>query len=227
MTFVLARVPLARLARTPRGWLPVLGWTFLAIVVALATRGRGTTTGADHVMRGAFGVLVIPLLTYGMVSAVLGGFGMRGAIKGVVALGAEPRRAALASVLVAALASAIACGVLGTIVCGVAHGAQDPPLARDLVTSLWVSALGGAAYAAYFCAGSAIGKGTARGVFLAFDWVVGAGAGAGAMITPRGHVLSLLGGHHVAELSQRGSSVVLVVLLGTYVLVALALTRRH
>lgn len=227
MTLVLARVPLARLARSRRGWLPILGWTLLAIVAALVARSHGTTTGADHVMRGAFGVLVIPLLTYGMVSAVLGGLGLGSAIRGVVALGAAPRRAALASVLVAVVASAIMCGLLATIVCAVAHGSQDPPLARDLPTSMWIGALGGATYAAYFCAGSAIGKGTARGFFLAFDWIVGAGASVGAILTPRGHVVSLLGGHHVAELSQRASSVLLVVLLGIYVTATVALTRRH
>lgn len=227
MTFALARVPLARLARTPRGWLPVIGWALLAIAVALAGRARGTTTGADHVLRGSFPMLVIPLLTYGMVSAVLGGVGMRGAIQGLVAIGAQPRRAALASVIVAVAASAVVCGVLAAVVCGLAHGAQDPPLGRDLVTSLWVSALGGATYAAYFCAGAAIGKGAARGFFLAFDWIVGAGAGAGALLTPRGHVVSLLGGRHVAELSQRASSVMLVALLLLFVLASVALTKRH
>ena len=119
-----------------------------------------------------------------------------------------------------------ACGVLAALVCVLAHGSQDPPLASDLPTSLWVGALGGGAYAAYFCAGSAIWKGKLRGAFLAFDWIVGSGAGFGALFTPRGHVLSLLGGVPCAEISQRASSAFLVVLLAAYAAIAVGLTRR-
>jgi hypothetical protein len=222
----LARVPIARLVRTPRGWLPIAAWAVLAVVSAIVARSHGATTGADHVMRGAFGVLVLPLAAYAIVSASLGGRGLRYAIRGVVDLGAEPRRAAFASVAVAVVAAAITGAVLAAVVCALAHGAHDPPLARDLATSTWIGALGGAAYAAYFSAGSAIGKGAMRGVFLAIDWIVGAGAGAGALLTPRGHVQSLLGGAHVAEISQRSSSLVLALLVAVYVGLALLLTRR-
>ena len=226
MTRVLARVPALRLVRTPRAWAPILLWTVVAIVIAIAARSTGSATGASHVMRGTFAFLVLPLVTYAIVGAVLGTAGLRQGIRGVVALGAEPRQAALASVGVAVAAAMAACGVLAALVCVLAHGAHDPPLASDLPTSLWVGALGGGAYAAYFCAGAAIWKGRLRGVFLAFDWIVGGGAGFGALFTPRGHVLSLLGGVPCAELSQRASSVVLVGLLGVYAAVAVGLTRR-
>jgi len=226
VTAALARVPLARLVRTRRGWLPIVGWAALALVVAFVARTRGGGSGADHVMRGPFGALVVPLLAYGIVSGVLGGSGLRHSVRGVVTLGAEPRRAALASVLVAVGVSALACGALAAVVCALAHGPHDPPLARDLPTSLWIGALGGAAYGAFFSAGSAIGKGYFRGVFLAFDWLVGAGAGVGALLTPRGHVLSLLGGPHVAELSQRASSIALAALLVVYASLAVMLTKR-
>lgn len=227
MTLLLARIPALRLLRTPRGWLPIVAWTLLAIVIALSARARGATTGSDHVMRGTFAFLVLPLLAYGVVGATLGGSGLRGGIRGVVALGAAPRSAALASVLVAITTSAALCGVLGALVSALAHGSQDPPLALDMATSLGVAALGGATYAAYFSAGAAIGKGTMmRGLFLAFDWIVGGGAGAGALITPRGHVTALLGGPLAADLSLRTSSVMLVVLLVVYASLAVLLVRR-
>lgn len=226
MTLVLARVPALRLVRAPRAWLPILAWTLIGIVSALATRAQGSTTGADHVMRGAFAFLVMPLVSYGIVSAALGGSGLRRGIRGVVSLGAEPRHAALASILVAVVAAAALCGLLAVVVCALAHGAHDLPLASDLPTSLWVGALGGGTYAAYFCAGSAIGRGAMRGVFLAFDFIVGVGAGVGALITPRGHVTSLLGGHLVAEVTQRTSSIILLALLVGYAAFALLLTRR-
>jgi hypothetical protein len=225
MTLVLARVPALRLLRTRRAWLPIVAWALLAIVSALVARARGSS-GADHVMRGSFAFLVLPLVSYAIVGAVLGGAGLRRGIRGVVALGAEPRRAALASVGVAVVSAAVACGVLAALVCAVAHGSQDPPLASDLPTSLWIGALGGGAYAAYFCAGSAIGKGTMRGVFLAFDLIVGAGSGFGALFTPRGHVQSLLGGPLCADIAQRASSIALVAIVLAYAALALLLTRR-
>lgn len=227
MTLVLARVPALRLLRSRRAWLPIALWTLLAIVSALSASSRGSTTGADHVMRGSFAFLVLPLVAYGVVGATLGRTGLRRGIRGVIALGAPPRKAALASVLVAMVSAAALCGILAAIVCALAHGSQDPPLSSDLPTSFWIGALGGGAYGAYFSAGSAIGKGTfMRGAFLAFDWILGGGAGAGALITPRGHVTSLLGGPLCADLSQRTSSILLVVLMLAYASLAVALARR-
>ena len=66
-----------------------------------------------------------------------------------------------------------------------------------------------------------------RGVFLAIDWIVGAGSGFGALFTPRGHVESLLGGTLCAEISQRASSIALVVIALAYAVAAVALTRRR
>jgi hypothetical protein len=226
MTLVLARVPALRLLRSRRAWGPIVLWALLAIVSAGVARAHGSPSGADHVMRGSFGFLVLPLLTYAVVSAVHGASGLRRGIRGVVALGAPPRDAALASIGVAVVASAVLCALLAAIVSVLAHGALDPPIATDLGTSLWVGALGGAAYAAYFSVGSAIGQGTLRGLFLAFDFIVGSGSGVGALLTPRGHVHSLLGGALVAEVSQRTSSIVLVLLAITYGVVALLLSRR-
>jgi len=226
VTFTLARIPALRLLRAPRAWLPILAWALLAVVFAVSARARGSTTGADHVMRGAFAFLVLPLVSYAVVGATLGRRGLRRGIRGVVALGAAPRSAALASVLVAIAISALLSGVLGAAVCALAHGSADPPLASDMLASLWICALGGGTYGAYFSAGSAIGKGAMRGVFLALDWIVGGGAGAGALLTPRGHVTSLLGGPLCADLSQRTSSLLLVVLLLTYAALAVTLARR-
>ncbi|MBX3202568.1 MAG: hypothetical protein KF894_30860 [Labilithrix sp.] len=223
MIAALVRVPLARLVRAPRGWLPIAGWTLLAIVAALSAR---TSSGADHVLRGTFGFVVLPLLTYGIVSATLGGAGLRPALRGLVAIGASPPRAALGSIGVAMTVSAVTCGLLAAAVCLVAHTSSDPPLAWDLPASFGVASLGGATYAAYFCAGSAVGRGAMRGALLALDYVVGAGAGFGSLFTPRGHVMSLLGGPAAFELPRRMSSVLLVLLAVIYVGLAVRLARR-
>jgi hypothetical protein len=226
MMLALARVPLARLTRTRRGWLPIVGWAALAIVAAASSGSSGHPSGADHVMRGMFGFAVIPLLTYGIVSASLGGTGLRPAVRGLVALGAPPSRAALVSVLLTMLASSVVCAVLAALVSGIAHGPSDAPLASDLPATFGVAFIAGAAYAAYFCAGSAIGRGAMRGVFLVFDWLLGVPAGFGALFTPRGHVTSLLGGPMCFDLSRRASSVILFVLLLGYLAIAVRLGRR-
>ena len=226
MIAALARVPLARLTRTRRGWLPLAGWALFALISALSTRSAGLASGADHVMRGTFGFVILPLLTFGVVSATLGGVGLRPSVSGLVALGAPPPRAALASVLVSMAASAVACGIIAAIACAVAHGSADPPLLWDLPMSFGVAFTGGAAYAAFFCAGSAIGRGAMRGAFLAIDYLVGTAAGFGSLFTPRGHVMSLLGGPQCFELSRRASSVILVALVLVYLGLAVRLSRR-
>lgn len=221
----LLRATLARLRRTRRGLLAIALWSFVAVVGALIARA-GDANGADRALRGTFGVVVAPLLSYGIVSAALGGRGLRTSIRGFVALGSAPSRAALATVLTAMALSAVACGFVAGLVCVVAHGPSDPPLVRDLPASFCVGFLGGLAYAAYFGAGSAIGSGAMRGVFLALDFLLGASAGFGALFTPRAHVTSLLGGRPCFDLSPRASSVLLLLLAVVYLALATRLARR-
>lgn len=224
MTALLARVPLLRLTRTPRAWWPILGWTLVAIVSALALRSR--IAGADHVLRGTFGVVVLPLASYGMVGATFGPGGLKKSIRGVVGLGASPQAAAFASVLVAVIASAVVGALLAMLTTAIAHSSGDAPLARDLPTSTWIGALGGAAYAAYFSVGAAIGAGTMRSGLVALDWILGGAGGVGAALVPRGHVLSLLGGALPADLPQRASSGLLVVMIVVFGGLAVLIGRR-
>ncbi|MDB4945758.1 MAG: hypothetical protein JWP97_5292 [Labilithrix sp.] len=219
-----ARVPALRLVRSPRAWLQVAAWAVLGLMSALFARGSGS--GADHVMRGPFAVVVLPLVAYAIVAGTVGVNGLRVAIRGVVSLGAEPRRAALSAVGVAVVAGAAAGALLGPFTCAAAHVAQDPPLGADAFASLWIGALGGAAYAAYFCAGCAIGRGRMRWFFLVFDYVAGASGGVLAWVTPRAHVQALLGGERLGDLSPRVDSVALLVLLALYVALAARLARR-
>jgi hypothetical protein len=225
MILALARASAARL-RAPRASISVVPWVLLAIGAAASARSSGLSTGADHVLRGTFAVAVLPLLAYALVSAVLGARGLRDATHGLVAIGGSPAGAALASVLVAMTASASTSGALAAIVCAIAHGSGDAPIASDLPASFGVAFAAGAAYAAYFSAGSAIGRGAARSVLLVVDFVVGGSGGFGAAFTPRAHVVALLGGATSFDLSRRGSSVLLVVLTVTYVAAAVRLGQR-
>ncbi len=223
---MLARVPALRLARTKRAWLPVAGYALLSVSIAFAAGRSGGASGTDHMMRGTFRWLIVPLVAYAVVSAALGGMGLKRAVRGVVFLGAQPRRAALETVLVASIASAVVTGALAFAVTLLSHGATDAPLASDLFSSTWVSALGGLAYGAYFCAGSAIANGTPRGLFLAFDWIAGSGTGVLAFFTPRAHLAALMGGPLCADLSARTSSVVLVVSVLVTTSIAVWFVRR-
>jgi len=219
-------LPLARLTRTPRAWIPVLAWAALALVssVVLHRTGASATGGA---LQAIFGGFALPLLTFTMVGAVLGGDGLTRATRPFVAFGAPPRVIAVATIAVAALASALVAALVGGAVAALAHGSSDPPLARDVLTSAWVAGLGGAAYAAFFSFGASFGKrGGGRAVALVVDWVLGSTSGAAGLLTPRAHVRSLLGGDAVMGLSGRASAIALVALVVFFVALAAARTRR-
>jgi len=212
--------------RSPRPWITIIGLTLAAAFVVLAEKAHGATSTANHVMRGSFAFFVLPLVAYALSTGVLGGRGLCRATRGVVALGASPVRSAFATTLVAALSSAMICGLLAAGLCAFAHGPTDPPRILDVPASFGVGVLGGATYAAFFLAGAAIGQGSMRGVFLAFDWVVGSDGGGLAFFSPRGHVTSLLGGPLCANLSARQSSIALIVLAIAYAFAAVNLARR-
>jgi hypothetical protein len=220
----LARVPVARLSRTPRSWLPIAAWTLLGLAMAAVARAEAAPNGADHVLVGAFGALLVPLLAYAIVGGTIGGGSLRSSIAPTVAFGAPPARSAAVTVLFAGLVAACACAGLGAIVAAVAHGVDDPPVARDAMTSAYAGALGGAAYAAFFALGASFGRrGGGRAALLVADWLLGSNSSALALITPRGHLRNLLGGSPPWGLGERGSGVALI---GLAVFLALVTVRR-
>lgn len=216
----LARLPVARLLRTPRAWLPMLGWTTLAVGATFITRNAGGAS-ADRAILGVFGPFVLPLLAYGIVAATFNGQRVGTAGAPLRAYGAAGGRVAMISALVAMAATALLGAILAPSLILLGHSAFDPPLAQDALTSAWIGALAGATYASFFTLGACFGKnGGGRGVFLFVNWVLGAGKGASALFVPYGHVRSLLGGDPVLSLSQRGSAIGLAVVA----VVALAFT---
>ena len=216
----LARLPLARLLRTPRAWLPMLGWTTLAVGATIITR-HGGGASADRAILGVFGPFVLPLLAYGIVAATFNGQRVGTAGGPLRAYGASGSQVAMISAVVAMAATALLGALLAPSLVLLGHGPFDPPLAHDALTSAWIGALAGAAYASFFSLGACFGaKGGGRGVFLFVNWVLGAGKGASALLVPYGHVRSLLGGDPVLTLSQRGSTLGLAVVA----VAALALT---
>jgi hypothetical protein len=223
----LARPSLARVFRTPRALLALGAWGVLALGFALAAQSRGSANGADHVLVGAYGALILPLLAYTLVGAVLGARSLAAATAPLVRFGAAPTRAAAVTVGVAVAAGVAAGAVLAAVVALVAHGSSDPPVAGDALASAYAGALGGAAYTAWFVLGASFGKrGGGRTVLLVADWVLGLGRGVLAVVTPRAHLRNLLGGTAPMEWSGRASAAALGVLAVVCVVVAVRRASR-
>ncbi|MGH7271520.1 MAG: hypothetical protein ACREJ3_13910 [Polyangiaceae bacterium] len=226
MIAALARLPAARLTRSVRGALAVGGWTALTFAIACLARSRGAAHGADHVLIGAYAPVVLPLLAYGIVGIAVGSRSLSAAIAPLVSFGASPTRAAAVTVAIAVTACAAAGAILASAIALLAHGVADPPRLGDALRSGYAGALGGGAYGALFSLGSNFGRrGGGRTVLLACDWVLGANAGALALLTPRAHLRSLLGGLPPMAWSEQASAAALVVL--TTIGCALAIRRAQ
>jgi hypothetical protein len=207
----LARLPLARLARTPRWLLVIAAWCAAAVAFALVAHSGGAAHGADHALVDAYGALVLPLLAYAVVGAMLDARSLAASGAPLVAFGAPPARVAAVTLGVAAAAAALMGASVAAVVAVVAHGGSAPPPGRDALVSAYAGALGGAAYAAWFALGASFGRrGGGRAVLLVVDWVLGASGGAAALATPRAHVRNLLGGAPPLGWSERASAVALV-----------------
>jgi hypothetical protein len=210
---VLARPSVARVFGTPRAWMTLGAWCVLALGFALAARSRGAANGADHVLVGAYGALILPLLAYSLVGAVVGGRSLGAATVPLVRFGAAPGTVAAVTVAFAVTTGVVVGAAMAAVVAVVAHGVGDPPLATDALESAYAGALGGGAYVAWFAMGASFGKrGGGRTALLVLDWILGLGRGAVAVLVPRAHVRSLLGGTGPLEWSGRASAVALVVI---------------
>jgi hypothetical protein len=223
----LLELPLARLRRTPRAWVPVALWSLLAIAAACILRHAHAPSNASEALQAPFGTIALPFLAYAVVGATLGGDGLSRSARSLVAFGAAPFRAALGSIGVAMAVAATLSSLVGLLVLTVAHGEGDPPLVRDALTTTWVAFFGGAAYAAAFALGASFGKrGGGRAVVLVLDWVFGSGGDTSGLVTPRAHLRSLLGGDAVASLSGHASALCLVLLAAAFAWLAARRTRR-
>ncbi len=209
----LARLPVARLFRTRRAALPLLGWSVAAFGATLIAR-HANASSVDRSLLGLFVPFVMPLVAYAIVVGALGGDGLVGASRPLVRFGASPRTSALVAGLVATLASALASSILAMLLVFAAHGPADPPIAHDALLTAYAASLGGAAHAAFFVLGSAIGaRGGGRGVFIVINWLFGASPGWIAVAVPYAHARSLLGGAPAVTLSQPASAWALVAII--------------
>ena len=209
-----------KFVRTPKGRLLLAALLFLSFVLAFESRGK---SGAAGVL--SFGAFLLPLLSYALLTRVVGDRGLSERTSELSDMGASRPKAAWAHLGFASLASAAVCGVMGTLFVLVAHRASDPPLGPDLLSTAWTCALGGCVYSALFAFGSTFRKGAGTSVVLGLDWLFGGGGGL-SLLFPRSHVHSLLGGPNAGPFVPRASALVLVILFGLLSLATIARASR-
>lgn len=224
----LARAPVLRLARSPRAWIPIVLWIAFAIAYATALRVAHSQGSTDRILLGLWAPVVLPLMTLTILGAMTGTEGIRAFVRKVQPFGASGARAALACVLSSAFVCALVSTITAAIVVLVAHGPEDPALGSDLLATIWITALGGATYAAYFTFAGTIGpSGSGRFAVLVLNFLLADAGTAGAVLSPHAQIRSLLGGTQAGALSQRASSVVLVAIFALSTLLCIWRCRRR
>lgn len=204
--FAMAR---ARILRRPIALTAVLGAS-LVVVAGLVERRVGSAGAVDRALAGTFN-LVIPLVTFAVVTEAAGRHNLREGVWSAARHGVARRGVALGAVAAAAVASAALAALYAVVAVVVAHAPGNPPLITDAFTSAWVAALAAAAYTGWFALGSTFGRrGGGRWVPLVVDFVVGASTGIAGALLPRANAASLLGGAAPLALPQVGSSAILV-----------------
>jgi hypothetical protein len=213
-------LPALALVRTPRGLLRVLPW--FAVPLLMRKLLPGGSLDAQVLDVGAF---VIPLLSLAVIAWLLAYSGLHEATEGPFRLG-QPRVRTAAAYVVTGIALSAMCSVVATgMTLAVAPASQlaaGGTKAHEWLTTCPVAALAGAGYGAWFLLGSTFARGNGRSVCFLLDLLLG-GTRMAALLVPRGHLRSLLGGARVADLSPRQSSLVLLVL--TLVCAGLAVAR--
>lgn len=186
------------------------------IVLSLLERSFAAPGAADRVVGTTFR-LILPLTLFALSGAAVGLRNLRddawalarfGHARALVVLG---HTAALA--LVSALV-AVALVVLGIAITrvGVASVAGAPSLAADLLTTSWIAALAGLAYASWFSLGATLGRlGGGRAFVLTADFFIGP-LGALGFLFPKGAVYNLAGLTPPAPIDQPTASVLLAAL---------------
>jgi hypothetical protein len=202
-----ARLAQGRLARRA---FAVVVFLAIAVTVTYAFVARhGAPLDAPGRSIGLVLRWVVPLAAFAVVTLSLAGSRLDDSVWSIARHGVPRRLVALGSCLAAIAAAAVlaaACAALGLAAAyGGAHG-----FGGDVATSLWIAALGAAAYAAWFSLGGAFLRlGRGRWVPLLLDFSLGATAGPLALFWPRAHLENLAGGAAPLALSQPSSSVAL------------------
>lgn len=225
-----ARAALARVVR-PRAALGLATALAVALAGAWLERRADASGAASRALAGTALGLVVPLATFAIVGRALGAREREGRLDDAFAAFADlglSRRALAAGGLTAtgAVAAALAALVAG-VVAVVAHDSTAPPLTTDVASSAWIAALAATAYVAWFALGATLGRrGGGRGLVLGLDFVLGGAGAPFALVMPRAHAESLLGGAAPLGLPQGASVLALAAITLLATTLAIARTPR-
>lgn len=190
--------------------------TICAALVAGIERSTDAYGAADRTLTGAVFGLIVPLSAYLALERATLGLRLDRSLDDLARHGANRRALGAGLAAGAALFMAALSALVAALAVWISRGSGDPLLSSDLGSTIWIAALAGVAYAAWFALASLAGKNGLRGAALLVDFVLGSGASALSAPFPRGHVRNLLGGEPVLELGQLSSAAVLLVLVLAY-----------
>lgn len=198
------------------------------VVVAVAERVQSPWNAVDMALQGAGFGLVVPLVSMGVVSMVLGWNGLERGANAVAWLGVSRRVAAVSMVFVAACVAAVMGAVAAAVTALAAYGGVRAGVLADAGMALWIGALGGLVYGVYFGVASSFSKRGAAGRWCAFgaDWLAGFFAGGVGLVFPKAHLRNLFGWPGMEACPQWASVLVLLLMVPFFTVVGLLRTRR-
>ncbi len=200
----------SQLARTRAGLTVILAFA-LAISSALIEKHFAQIGAVDRALEATFR-LVIPLLSFAILSEITGRTDLRDAAWPVVRFGAAHRGAVAGMLGFSVLFSAVASAALAAASVLFAHSKSAPPILSDCMISAWIAILTAWSYTGYYAIGATFFRfGRGRFVPLAIDFILGGSAGLIGAIMPRGNAINLLGGAAPMGLTQSQSVMMLFI----------------
>jgi hypothetical protein len=203
----------------------------LAVVIivgsAVVERRSEPAAAADVTLAGAAFGVCLPLVAYAIVGTASRHGRLDDGVRHLSRHGASRRSGVLGLVVRTAAHVAALGALLGLLAVTVARGRLDAATVSDALTTIWIGALGGAAYAVWLSFGSLFGRaGGGRLLGLALDFTLGAGSSAAAAPWPRAHVRSLVGGVCVLGMPAWESAAALLALTAVYLVLCVFYVER-
>jgi hypothetical protein len=181
----------------------------LVVTAGIIERRVSSAGAVDRALAATFN-LVVPLVSFAIAAEASGRGNLRDGVWPAARYGVARRDVALGTMGAALVAAAALGAAFGALAVLVAHGAGNPALGGDALTSAWIAALTAAAYTGWFALGATFGRrGGGRWAPLVVDFVIGGSTGVAGAILPRAHAANLLGGPAPLGLPQASSSALL------------------
>jgi hypothetical protein len=196
-----------------------LGFVALA---AISEKRASLYGAASRVLEGEVFGLILPVALLLASRRALAPTRLDTAATPLARFGPSRRMVALGLVMASMIGAAVLAASAAALAAVLAHDPTAPAIRIDAVSSAWIGALGGSAYAAFFAFGATYGaQGAGRWWSLVADYLLGTTSGAGALLAPRAHIENLLGGEPPMLLSQSASAASLAAIVVGFTVLAL------